>query len=100
MDDRYFSNEEETVVTVVAHIFNFNLTSVGDFIIPYAGNFCQGRVNKGVECGNTINFNLLMTYVISAKITKYRNSIQRYSGIIYYSPFTISINCSYEYAPG
>lgn len=42
MDDRYFSNEEETVVTVVAHIFDFYPTFVGDFIIPYAGNFCQG----------------------------------------------------------
>ena len=27
-------------------IFNSYPTSVGDFIIPYTGNFCQGRVNR------------------------------------------------------
>ncbi len=43
---RCLSSDRVTVITVVAHIFNFHPTSVGRFIIPYAGNFCQGGVNK------------------------------------------------------
>lgn len=46
LNDLRLLNEEVTVVTAVAHIFNFQPISVGGFIIPCRGNSCQGGVYK------------------------------------------------------